>query len=61
MCEDYAKIVEDKPKLGYEYELLSMSLNISPVFVLNVPGLLWYEIDDVKDLAYAEEKILSKF
>ena len=61
MCEDYAKIVEDKPKLGYEYELLSMSLNISPVFVLNVPGLLWYEIDDVNDLAYAEEKILSKF
>ena len=61
MCEDYAKIVEEKPKLGYEYELLSMSQCILPVFVLNVPGLLWYEIDDVEDLAYAEEHIISKF
>lgn len=58
MCEDYAKIVEEKPKLGYEYELLSMSQRISPVYVLNVPGLLWYEIDDVNDLTYAEEHIL---
>ncbi len=61
ICEDYEKIVDENPKLGYEYELLSMSQRISPVFVLNVPGLLWYEIDDVDDLAYAEEHILSKF
>lgn len=61
MCEDYEQIIEEKPKLGYEYELLSMSQRISPIFVLNVPGLLWYEIDDVDDLAYAEEHILSKF
>lgn len=61
MCEDYEQIIEEKPKLGYEYELLSMSKRISPIFVLNVPGLLWYEIDDVDDLAYAEEHILSKF
>lgn len=60
MCEDYAKIVDEKPKLGYEYELLSMSQRISPVYVLNVPGLLWYEIDDVDDLAYAEEHILPQ-
>lgn len=58
MCEDYVKIVDDKPKLGYEYELLSISQHISPVYVLNVPGLLWYEIDDVDDLAYAEEYII---
>lgn len=61
MCGNYAKIVDDYPKLGYEYELLYMSQCISPVFVLNVPGLLWYEIDDVNDLTYAEECILSKF
>lgn len=61
MCQDYAKIVDEYPKLGYEYELLSMSQCISPVFVLNVPGLLWYEIDDVNDLTYAEEHILSEF
>lgn len=61
MCEDYGRIVDEKPKLGYEYELLYMSQRISPVFVLNVPGLLWYEIDDVDDLSYAEKHILSKF
>ena len=60
MCKDYARIADEKPKLGYEYELLSMSQGISPVFVLNIPGLLWYEIDDVDDLAYAEEHILSR-
>lgn len=60
MCQDYGKIAESKPKLGYEYELLSMSQRISPVFVLNVPGLAWYEIDDSDDLAYAEKHILSK-
>ena len=60
MCEDYAKIVEEKPKLGYEYELLSMSQRICPVYVLSVPGLLWYEIDDVDDLAYAEQNIVPK-
>lgn len=61
MCDDYAKVVADKPKLGYEYQLLSMSQCISPVFVLNVPGLLWYEIDDADDLAYAEANILINF
>ncbi len=61
ICEDYEKIIDENPKLGYEYELLSMSQRISPVHVLNVPGLLWYEIDDVDDLAYAEEHIVSKF
>lgn len=60
MCEDYARIVLDSPKLGYEYELLSMSQCISPVYVLNVPGLLWYEIDDTDDLNYAESNILNK-
>ena len=29
---------------GYEYELLYMSNNISPVFVLNSPNVKWYEI-----------------
>lgn len=60
MCDDYAKIADEKPKLGYEYELLSMSQRICPVFVLNVPGLLWYEIDDEQDLAYAEQHILPQ-
>lgn len=60
MCDDYAVIADSQPKLGYEYELLSMSQRLSPVYVLNVPGLAWYEIDDNDDLLYAETHILSK-
>lgn len=58
MCADYARKAAAKPKLGYEYELLTMSQEIMKVHVLCVPGLKWYEIDDCDDLAYAEEHIL---
>ena len=59
MCEDYSLKVEEKPKLGYEYQLMTMSQEKMKVYVLNVEGLKWYEIDDVDDLAYAEEHILK--
>ena len=59
MCMEYAKIVEDKPKLGYEYMLLNMSKAVSPVYVLKIEGLQWYEIDDEQDLKYAEENIIN--
>jgi len=58
MCADYALKAEDKPKLGYEYELLTMSQEKMKVYVLCIDGLKWYEIDDADDLAYAEEHIL---
>lgn len=29
------------------------------MFVLKVDGLKWYEIDDERDLKYAEEKIVG--
>lgn len=60
MCEDYGKKAEEKPKLGYEYELLTMSQEIRKVYVLRLDDLWWYEIDDVDDLAYAEENIIWK-
>lgn len=59
MCVEYEKIVEEKPKLGYEYQLLWMSQNVSPVYVLNSSDVKWYEIDDEKDLDYAESKIIG--
>lgn len=59
MCVEYEKIVDDKPKLGYEYMLLSMSKEVSPVYVLKIDGLQWYEIDDEQDLKYAEENIIN--
>ena len=58
MCSDYEGILADQPKLGYEYEHLRMSRSASPVYVLNVPGLKWYEIDDESDLVYAERNVL---
>ena len=58
MCADYASKVEEKPKLGYEFEILSMAQGGADVYVLNEKGLYWYEIDDPEDLAYAEEHVL---
>ena len=58
MCTEYAKIVDEKPKLGYEYQLLWMSQHISPVYVLNAHDVKWYEIDDEDDMKYAEKNIV---
>ena len=55
--EEYAKIVDAKPKLGYEYMLLGVSQNIVPMNVLKIDGLQWYEIDDEADLSYAEANV----
>lgn len=57
MCNEYGKIVDEKLKLGYEYQLLYMSQNMMPMNVLKIEGLQWYEIDDIDDLKYAEENI----
>ena len=57
LCEEYEKIASDKPKLGYEYQLLWMSQHVSPVYVLNASDVKWYEIDDENDLRYAENLI----
>ena len=57
MCREYEKVVNEKPKLGYEYQLLDMSQHIMPMHVLCVEGLQWYEIDDEKDFKFAEENI----
>lgn len=59
MCVDYAKRVEEKPKLGYEYQLLRMSRSAIPVHVLKIDNLKWYEIDDESDLVYAENHIIQ--
>lgn len=59
MCVEYKKIVTDKPKLGYEYQLLWMSQKLCPVYVHNSSNVKWYEIDDEDDLEYAEKIIVS--
>ena len=58
MCEDYECKLDRLPKLGYEYQLLTMSQEKMKVYVLKVDGLKWYEIDDADDLTYAEEHIV---
>ena len=57
MCREYEQIADEKPKLGYEYELLDISQRIEPMKVLCLEGLQWYEIDDEEDLKFAEERI----
>lgn len=57
LCSEYEKIVADKPKLGYEFQLLDVSQHIIPMNVLKEDDLQWYEIDDTQDLHYAEENI----
>ena len=61
MYEEYSKIVADKRKLGYEYQFLWMSRNVSPVYVLNAQDVKWYEIDDVNDLSYVNNLIVDSF
>lgn len=60
MCKEYSLIVDEKPKLGYEYMLLNMSQQCIPVYVLNSSNVVWYEIDDEQDLQYAEKNIITK-
>lgn len=57
LCSEYEKIVDKKPKLGYEFQLLDVSQRISPMNVFKLENLQWYEIDDEQDLKYAEENI----
>lgn len=57
LCSEYEKIVDEKPKLGYEFQLLDVSQRIIPMHVLKLDNLQWYEIDDEQDLKYAEENI----
>ena len=58
ICAEYEKIVAEKPKLGYEYQLLWMSQHLSPVYVHNASDVKWYEIDDEEDLKYAEQFVV---
>ena len=57
LCAEYKKIVDEKPKPGYVFHLLDVSLRITPMNVLKLENLQWYEIDDDKDLVYAEDNI----
>ena len=57
LVEEYEKIVDEKPKLGYEFQLLDVSQRITPMNVLRLEGLQWYEIDDERDLEFAEQNV----
>ena len=57
MVGEYEKIVVEKPKLGYEFQLLDVSQRITPMHVLKLENLQWYEIDDEQDLIFAETNV----
>lgn len=58
LVDEYAKIMDEKPKLGYEFQLLDISQRITPMNVLKLEELQWYEIDDEQDLEFAEAYVL---
>lgn len=65
VISEYAEIVEEKPKLGYEFQLLRTSqkgvageLDNAVMNVLKMEGLQWYEIDDESDLTWAEANVI---
>lgn len=57
MVKEYENIVAEKPKLGYEFQLLDVSQRITPMNVLRLENLQWYEIDDEQDLNFAETNV----
>lgn len=65
VVSEYNKVIDEKPKLGYEFQLLLTSQKgvggeIKENAIMNVlklEGLHWYEIDDPEDLAWAENHI----
>ena len=57
MCQEFENNLITCLKLGYEYQILKMSQKIMPVHILKIDDLQWYEIDDIKDLQYAEKFI----
>lgn len=60
LCEYYDKIKEIQPKMGYEYAMLHIAKSESKLFVLKIPELFWYEIDDIVDLRVAEKLLLTR-
>ena len=61
---EYDKVIDEKPKLGYEYQLMLTSrkgvageLPNGTMNVLKLEGLQWYEIDDENDLNWAEAHV----
>lgn len=55
LCAYYEKIKYFQPQLGYEFGLLFVSQNITPLHVHKIDGLKWYEIDDEDDLNYVRK------
>ena len=60
LCSYYSTIINQKPKMGYEFALLHLAQVVEPVHVHKIPDLIWYEIDDYNDLMFAEKNIISK-
>ena len=64
VVSEYDKVIDEKPKLGYEYQLMLTSqkgvagtLQNATMNVLKLEGLQWYEIDDENDLNWAEAHV----
>lgn len=57
VCDYYSGIVDEQPKLSYEPVFKEISLHTCPIHICKVFPLDWYEIDDEKDLLFAEQNV----
>ncbi len=55
LCTYYENIKNHQPQLGYEFGLLFVSQNVTPLYVHKIDGLKWYEIDDENDLDHVRK------
>ena len=45
--------------MGYEFAILNIAKEFCNVNVLILHSLKWYELDDIDDLKFAENKVVS--
>lgn len=59
MCDIAGRVLTVNPCIGYEYVIRDAARKI-PCAVHKIPDLLWHEIDDERDLRFAEETICPR-
>ncbi len=60
MCDYFQSVMDEKPKIDYEYVMVATSKNGNPFYVKKEEDLAWCEIDDEAHLKRALEKVLPK-
>ena len=57
MCALVGSTLEQRPKIGYEVGLFETTDAEMPIYACKAENVVWYEIDDEKDLEYVEKHV----